>query len=565
VSAQVYELRIRPPGRNLLILRAGELVRSLQSSRAVRAIAIAIACLVAISGDASAGPRRKKAPAAAHHKPVTKTAESPRKATRPPRKRAEPPRKQADPPAPAPAPAPAPPPPPVTAARDVRKTLDKVIVRKRPGERQAAIATLPAGTEVHIEGEEGRWLRVRAGRVSGYLARTTVSDPAVPPAPDAPPGGGTAGSISDASGPGGPGEPGPRTRTWGGARRPDPTEAPVTELFVEVIAEAAELRAEARPDAERVGQVPRGARLAVLEVDEAAGWVRARDGAGRAGWIARAVVGNSTAAAAAAPGAAPDPAEPRAVRAAAALDPRATRRLALRADAGIGYRTFAMDFRSNGGGGLANYLVDSGAGAADLDVELALRPSPRWRVAVDGRLQLSRLGPGLDYPGPSAPPGKIAFSTFGADAGVRAGRRLGPAFEVWLRAGGHYDAFVATDVENAGRLPRERLLGATAGARVDVAPPESRITASLWADALVVGSRRQTPGLEDGTDSSVRAAWAGATLRFRIGAHVSILGAYDFGRVSTRWSGMSVRQPGATGARRNDGSQLVQIGLGAEL
>jgi hypothetical protein len=241
------------------------------------------------------------------------------------------------------------------------------------------------------------------------------------------------------------------------------------------------------------------------------------------------------------------------------------RALSLRADAGIGYRTFGMDFQSNGSAGLANYLVASSASAADLELEVAVRPRGRWRFAVDGRVQLSRSSPGIDYPGPTGPPGKIAFDTFGADAGVRAGVRVRSLFELWLRGGGHYDAFVARDVENAGRLPRERLLGATAGARADITPPRSRVSATLWADALVLGSRRQTPGLEDGTDSIVRAVWAGMTLRVRFARRLSILAAYDFGRVSTRWSGMSVREPGVTEALRRDASQLVQVGLGAEM
>jgi SH3-like domain-containing protein len=381
-----------------------------------------------------------------------------------------------------------------------------------------------------------------------------VTDP-VPPPTAAPPSDGGTGSLSVP-------EAG-RTRAWSGARRPAPAAAPVTELFVEVVASASELRAEARPDAEVVARVSRGARLAVTEANEAAGWLRARDAEGRDGWIARDQVGNGSAAVVTSNAPREAPARRDAGR--PAPEPAAPRALALRVDAGIGYRTFGMDFRSNGGDGLANYLVDAGAGAADLEREVIARLPSAWRVAVDGRLQLSRLAPGLEYAGPTSPAGKIAFGTLGADAGVRAGRRAGRAFELWLRAGGHYDAFFATEVENAGRLPRERLLGATAGARVELAPPGSRINATLWADALVLGSRRQTPGLEDGTDSRVRAVWAGATLRVRLRPHLSLLGAFDFGRVSTRWSGMSVRQPGATEARRTDESQLVQIGLGAEM
>ena len=75
------------------------------------------------------------------------------------------------------------------------------------------------------------------------------------------------------------------------------------------------------------------------------------------------------------------------------------------------------------------------------------------------------------------------------------------------------------------------------------------------------GRRRQTAGLEDGTDSTARAVWAGVTARFAFGRRFAILGAYDFGRATTEWSGMSTREPGVTSARRVESTQLVQVGL----
>lgn len=59
---------------------------------------------------------------------------------------------------------------------DPWKTSIDVTLRKKPGERQAVVAKLPAGTEVVIVKEEGRWLKVRAGKHVGYLTRTTVDD-----------------------------------------------------------------------------------------------------------------------------------------------------------------------------------------------------------------------------------------------------------------------------------------------------------------------------------------------------------------------------------------------------
>jgi len=66
------------------------------------------------------------------------------------------------------------------AAADGRRTTEAVTLRKKPGEKEAAVVQLPAGTEVEVLAENGRWLRVRVNKVEGFLARTTVSNPDAP-------------------------------------------------------------------------------------------------------------------------------------------------------------------------------------------------------------------------------------------------------------------------------------------------------------------------------------------------------------------------------------------------
>jgi hypothetical protein len=288
-----------------------------------------------------------------------------------------------------------------------------------------------------------------------------------------------------------------------------------------------------------------------------------RDDKGQEGWIARVHVDNGSAATALAELTTTGPPpriETEPIRVIALVRP-APRRLAIRLDAGIGYRVLGMDFTSNGSAGLANYVASADASAADLDVDLALRMASRLVVGVDAQLGVSHSSPGLDYPGPSGPPGDIAFSTISIDAGLRAGMRVRKLFEISVRAGVHYDAFVTSDIENPGTLPRERLLGTTLGARVDIVPPRTRVSATLHVDTFVLGTRRQTPGLEDGTSSTARAVWAGLTARYALARRVAVQGAYDFGRATTEWSGMSVRDPGVSSARRVDSTQLIQIGL----
>ena len=239
--------------------------------------------------------------------------------------------------------------------------------------------------------------------------------------------------------------------------------------------------------------------------------------------------------------------------------------LAVRAELGVGFRALGMALSSNASGGLANYVLDADAAAATFDVDVVMWRAGRVFVAADARAAASASSPGIDYLGPTAPAGKIPFRTVASDAGVRIGLSARRTFDLALCAGGHYDAFLSTSVKNAGRLPRESLFGATLGVRVDIVPARSRFTVTARFDALVVGARTQTPGLEDGTASTARALWGGLTMRYALGRHLAVFGGYDFGRASTDWSGMSVRQPGATRTRRIDTTQLVQLGISTAL
>lgn len=413
------------------------------------------------------------------------------------------------------------------------------MLHRQPGERSAAVGKLPKGTSVVVERVDGRWYRVRAGKLVGYLTRTTVSGGDV--------------AIEDTTG------------AWGAQRR---TDVAATGLIVHVSAESSTLFAEPRADAPVVGAVTRGSELMILEGPRTAGWLHARDERANEGWIRQAHVADGTAAVALGEvGAASPPTLGASSSATITTQPAARGRsgVSVRADAGIGYRVLGMSLSSNGSSGLANYVMSADATAAALDLDVVVRVSQRLFVAVDGRVLLARSSPGIDYLGPSGPPGKIPFSTFGTDVGARVGMTAKQMFELAVRAGGHYDAFLARDVDNVAMLPRERLSGLTAGVRVDVLPPRSRVSVTGRFDALVIGSRAQTPGLEDGTSSTARALWSGVTIRVQLARHLGVLIAYDFGRATTQWTGMSIRDPSVTEARRVDSTQLVQIGLSTDL
>lgn len=354
-----------------------------------------------------------------------------------------------------------------TAAAEPRRTTTRVTLRAKPGERQAAIVTVPAGVVVTVLEEQGRWLRVRVGANKkakvGWLTRTTLTADSDAPA-----------AVDDRF-------PSP---AWGAV-----TTAPSTAVA------SPRVRAPTQP-----------------------------------------------------------------VR-----DVQALRRgVALSATASLGYRSLDMRFASDGGSGLANYLVTADAGIAGLDVDVVARPARMIVVGADARVRASYSSPGLAYSGPTLPPGDIPFSIIELDGGVRGGWRRG-AIEVALRAGVHYGAFLADDVDNPGRLPRERLLGATAGGAITIAPRRSRVRVDVHGDVLVAGDRKQTPGLEDGMTNDARALWVGAALRYRLAPRWSALGAFRVSRATTSWQGPSVRQPDVTTADRVDTSQILELGVAAEL
>ncbi|HEY6033164.1 MAG TPA: hypothetical protein VIV58_02865, partial [Kofleriaceae bacterium] len=330
-----------------------------------------------------------------------------------------------------------------------------------------------------------------------------------------------------------------------------------TALQVETIAPGV-MRAAPRAEAAEVRAVAKGARLSVIDAATTPGWIHTHDDQGHDGWIARSLVETS------ATGVAIAGVDLQGAGLSRDAFVRTSRPFAVRAELGLGYRALGMDLTSNAEGGLTNYLVNADAAAVVGDADATWRGAHDLSLAADAHVELSTSSPGIDYLGPTSPAGKIPFSTFAADVGVRAGIRVDGAIDLALRAGGHYDAFLPQQVDNAGMLPRERLVGATLGARVELAPPHSRIGAAARFDVLVIGSRAQTPGLEDGQHSTAHALWGGLTVRYTLG-WIAPFVALDLGRATTTWTGMSAREPGVTDARRTDSTQLLQIGISAEL
>ncbi|MBL8619639.1 MAG: hypothetical protein JNK64_00015 [Myxococcales bacterium] len=398
---------------------------------------------------------------------------------------------------------------------DTRTSLVEITLRKLPGENQDAVATYATGVTVEVLEIKGRWIKIKIDKSVGWVPRTKLSEPAA-----------AAAAPADA---------GPRSHRLGvQVRQPD-----------------AAIRARPEAGAPVVAPVAPGAALTVLAGDTP-GWLHVDDGHGHAGWIAAAAVADVGAGAPVVD--APPPARP-------AAAPRARGAWTLRGTAAIGYRSIDQRFTSNATGGLANYAISADASAAEVGVA-ALPRLGKLRLGVDAAARFTSSDPGIDYPGPTLAPGEIPFTMFEARGTARVGYRLGPVTPQ-LRLGGFYGAFLADEVANAGRLPREALWAATAGLGVEVAPPRAKVTIEARGDVALVGARAQTDGLADGMSSSVGAQWFELRLAYAVAPHVAVVAGFTYERYATDWAGASERWAGVTEAHRLDHAQLVSFGIGA--
>lgn len=428
---------------------------------------------------------------------------------------------------------------------DERVTTAAVTVRKRPGERQAAAGKLAVGTEVVVESEHGRWLRVRAGRISGYVTRTTVSGPraTTPAAQDLR--AVSAAEPTESSAPGIEAEDA-RPTSWRTARERETTKATTSALFATVTAQSAALRSEPNVTAHEVASIAKGHRVAVVDARTTSGWIHVHDGEGHAGWIAQRELGNDpamTASAVAGDATVRPLAVASATRMARTDEPRRSWSLLLAA--GAGYRALASEIESSD----AARRVGGSASVARFELDAAAYPMRSVSIGVDAQLDVGRSTMRLDNAGVGA-----IHGTRGLAAGVRVGIRRELA-QLALRAGTRRETVEVLE----GTGAPEQLAGTTVGVRLDIAPPRSRFSARLEIDSLLAGTWQHG----DAMQSPARAMWAGMTVGVRIMGGVSLHAAFELGRASTAWSEMTMTEP--PGARRIDASQLLQVGLSGAL
>jgi hypothetical protein len=430
---------------------------------------------------------------------------------------------------------------PAAVNGDIVFAINRTQLHVRPGEAAPIVGHAEEGDELEVVGHQGRWLKVKTGRRVGWVTRTEVA--ATKPA-----------------------EPRNRSgRTGFSGKRP--SDAVKVKIAIDRVRGFDDPRSKAR----NVFDLVRGDVVTVIGRGHD-GWVLVEHDTDGVGWIPASAVSDagrfvadprspavkdSKQAKAAAPAATATPvaAAPSATSVAAA--PSATsvtaapERPALRANllAAGGAQTFRMQ-QSGEGDPMA--IATGALAAVTARAQLRVRGDLWVALATSAELGTGEL---IYYAAtetsPAMPTRKLAV-----DAHVEAG--WGDARYVALRGGVHYATLSIDSERTEPMLVGERIGGATVG--VAGAMPIWRFALSAAVDAMPVGTQQMSelpPGALYAT--SVRAAWARATLAMPLPAHLVAALSYRFGALSAQLTDGAATPKVAS---RTDQSHMVTAGVG---
>ena len=309
------------------------------------------------------------------------------------------------------------------------------------------------------------------------------------------------------------------------------------------------LREEPSGSSERVDSVRKGARLLVVERD--GDWIMVESEDGETGWVKSSAVESRDSGGGAT---------------------YAREKFAKRASAGLGYSILGQTFASDGMDPRSNYRISSAAAVLGLGGEAIYDYSEKFLLGGDLAYRFHYASPGIRYSfeGESA---NIGFKTHQLDIGALGGYKLpgSSGMAAFARLGYHYERFGVDNVEdftqNLAYLPSEILQGVTVGGMFDAPMITDKISARAGIDALVIGSRAQTLGLQDGADSSAFAMWLSAGVQYAFRPNLKFTGGYQLAYAKTTWSGtaegsMRPHAADSTGAQRSDTVHLFSVLVG---
>jgi uncharacterized protein YgiM (DUF1202 family) len=470
------------------------------------------------------------------------------------------------------------------------KATRSVRVMERPGEKSRVVTRVSEGDTMTVLAREGRWIKVRANGMSGWITRSSAAatraarTPAAQPRRRAFVEGRSARRGWDNSGPGDRvgadatdeevlEEDGDEEEAEEARPAPKKKAAPVRNVRVARADEIDEEDEDEEEEAEEEDQgsdertviarvetelfsrpttrsrgvttVDEGQKLVVIR--EQGDWLFVENADGDGGWIRDSDVKSS-----------------------GYQYAKATKR----ATASLGYATLGSLFASDGTGELANYKMGSAAASLSVMGEYIHRYSDKYLLAVDGRYTGTRATPGIRYVNMAGDAADIGFTHHEITAGARAGYNFqnDKGMVAYGRVGYYYGKFGIHDVSNfetnLAYLPSELLQGITVGASLDIPHWSDKLGFRAAVDALYPnGKRTQTVGLEDGDASKVFAFWGTAGVTYQWKPNLAIEVGYRYSYAKTDWVGeaeASMRPHGATVAARKDVGHTAMLGVGKQ-
>lgn len=240
------------------------------------------------------------------------------------------------------------------------------------------------------------------------------------------------------------------------------------------------------------------------------------------------------------------------------------------ANAKIGATFITQGIRTAGGavGIPDNYNLSTSGVSVNLGGAYVM-PISKGKFLVGGELAYMGVKalPGIQYMSKTT-----AISTHSIDLRAVGGYPLKNSLGMvaWGRLGYHYDVFAVGDVSNlannTAKLPSESLSGLALGAALTAPTITPKIGAQASVDALVVGSRAQTKGLEDGASPSAFAMWLSLGGTYQLRRATTIDAGYRLGYVSNSFGAQvegSMRGHTATASSvtRVDLSHTISLGV----
>ena len=219
-----------------------------------------------------------------------------------------------------------------------------------------------------------------------------------------------------------------------------------------------------------------------------------------------------------------------------------------------------------------NYNIPIQAVTLALRGSLIMPVSKQYLVGADASYDFANtLFGGVSYDpdamGPMAPVvTKITMHTFNGRAvgGYDFGK-----FAVLGRLGVHYRAYLVGDyadpAKNPAQLPQETIIAPTLGVALALPKLSDKISLNVALDTILFGaSVKQTAGLEDGSNPSVKAVDVGAGVTYRMNKTFSLQVLYDFRLTSIDFGAplaSSTRMHMGTDVQRTDVFHVLTVGV----